>query len=82
MSDATRVMFVTPLKGDVICRHCSSEIEAIGEYHTNPSMKGLRWFVWRHVKSGKLECTQVSAADPYDDWEATRRIEVSNHETG
>jgi hypothetical protein len=72
------VKFEQPLRGDVSCRHCGGEIEAIAETHSGfAAIVGIRSFTWRHVKTGSGVCTQSFEADPYDGWEATRRIETA-----
>ena len=75
--------FETPLRGlpenRVLCRHCSGELEAVAEFHRSIAMKGIRSFQWRHVKTGIEKCVRTFEAEPYDGWEATRKIEAAEH---
>lgn len=79
MTDSASYVIDPPLRGvpdeRVICRHCSGELMAVAEFHGSVSMAGLRWFQWRHVTTGKGTCAVTYDGEPYDEWEATRRIE-------
>lgn len=70
--------FKEPLRGDVACRHCGGEIEAIAETHMSFSIQGIRAFSWQHVKTGIGRCVVAYEAEPYDGWEATRKIETAS----
>lgn len=69
--------YAKPLRGEpaVSCRHCLAEIEAIGMVDSLLYIQGCRPYVWRHFDTGELKCEpDPPAAQPYDAWDATRKI--------
>jgi hypothetical protein len=66
-----------PDGGGVLCRHCGRELEAVGESSIGISVSGIRWYSWRHVRTQTIRCVVEFEGEPYDDWDATQKIETA-----
>lgn len=75
----TAYPFDEPIDPRVLCRNCVESIVATAVVYGNGlSIKGLNEYRWVHA-DGQAECPPPQpppVAQPYDGWEATRRVEA------
>jgi hypothetical protein len=81
MSTIHEFPFDPPIEPGIGCRNCPGSLAATAVvYGSGLSIQGLNEYRWVHVETGSEQCLPHTTAQPFDGWQATKRVEAVRRE--